>query len=161
MRASPKISKRRATVRARAREAREKPKPVGPDYLAIREIKAALTESTWSPSFSTFADTSLDLGWPHLHVEVLCFVRDLWWPGTESNRRRQPFQGCALPAELPGQEVFSVATALRLPQTPVSGSLRTGTNLRFQAHFWIGKCYAIRHLLFATKNRRPVHRAIC
>ncbi len=26
-----------------------------------------------------------------------------WWPGTESNRRRQPFQGCALPAELPGQ----------------------------------------------------------
>src|SRR5690348_16926257 len=25
-----------------------------------------------------------------------------WWPGTESNRRRQPFQGCALPAELPG-----------------------------------------------------------
>ncbi len=27
-----------------------------------------------------------------------------WWPGTESNRRRQPFQGCALPAELPGHE---------------------------------------------------------
>src|SRR6478736_5239065 len=26
----------------------------------------------------------------------------IWWPGTESNRRRQPFQGCALPAELPG-----------------------------------------------------------
>ena len=26
-----------------------------------------------------------------------------WWPGTESNRRRQPFQGCALPTELPGQ----------------------------------------------------------
>jgi hypothetical protein len=25
-----------------------------------------------------------------------------WWPGTELNRRRQPFQGCALPAELPG-----------------------------------------------------------
>src|ERR1700683_3696242 len=32
----------------------------------------------------------------------------LWWPGTESNRRRQPFQGCALPAELPGQESFSL-----------------------------------------------------
>jgi hypothetical protein len=27
-----------------------------------------------------------------------------WWPGTESNRRRQPFQGCALPTELPGRE---------------------------------------------------------
>ena len=21
----------------------------------------------------------------------------MWWPGTELNRRRQPFQGCALP----------------------------------------------------------------
>ena len=21
----------------------------------------------------------------------------IWWPGTELNRRRQPFQGCALP----------------------------------------------------------------
>src|SRR5271168_773786 len=27
----------------------------------------------------------------------------VWWPGTESNRRRQPFQGCALPTELPGR----------------------------------------------------------
>jgi|SRR5579885_719328 hypothetical protein len=26
-----------------------------------------------------------------------------WWPGTELNRRRQPFQGCALPTELPGR----------------------------------------------------------
>jgi hypothetical protein len=33
----------------------------------------------------------------------------MWWPGTESNRRRQPFQGCALPTELPGQEAFSLA----------------------------------------------------
>src|SRR5438270_12583478 len=30
------------------------------------------------------------------------FKRFKWWPGTESNRRRQPFQGCALPTELPG-----------------------------------------------------------
>ena len=29
-----------------------------------------------------------------------CF--EMWWPGTELNRRRQPFQGCALPPELPG-----------------------------------------------------------
>ena len=27
----------------------------------------------------------------------------VWWPGTDLNRRRQPFQGCALPTELPGQ----------------------------------------------------------
>ena len=26
----------------------------------------------------------------------------LWWPGTESNRRHKPFQGSALPTELPG-----------------------------------------------------------
>jgi hypothetical protein len=29
----------------------------------------------------------------------------IWWPGTELNRRRQPFQGCALPPELPGHFV--------------------------------------------------------
>ena len=27
---------------------------------------------------------------------------NLWWPGTESNRRHKPFQGSALPTELPG-----------------------------------------------------------
>src|SRR5215469_5809307 len=38
-------------------------------------------------------------------IEVLSRGKCLktWWPGTESNRRRQPFQGCALPTELPGQ----------------------------------------------------------
>ena len=32
----------------------------------------------------------------------LCKCLKTWWPGTELNRRRQPFQGCALPPELPG-----------------------------------------------------------
>src|SRR5437588_1282195 len=32
----------------------------------------------------------------------------MWWPGTESNRRRQPFQGCALPAELPGRGISTL-----------------------------------------------------
>lgn len=27
-----------------------------------------------------------------------------WWPETDSNRRRQPFQGCALPTELSGRQ---------------------------------------------------------
>jgi len=27
----------------------------------------------------------------------LCKSLKMWWPGTELNRRRQPFQGCALP----------------------------------------------------------------
>jgi DNA-binding transcriptional LysR family regulator len=38
-----------------------------------------------------------------------CGYLKTWWPGTELNRRRQPFQGCALPTELPGlgaREVF-------------------------------------------------------
>src|ERR1700677_287035 len=38
-----------------------------------------------------------------------CF--GMWWPGTELNRRRQPFQGCALPPELPGH--FLTHDALR------------------------------------------------
>jgi hypothetical protein len=28
-------------------------------------------------------------------------LRQMWWPGTELNRRRQPFQGYAQPAYLP------------------------------------------------------------
>jgi hypothetical protein len=35
-----------------------------------------------------------------------CFER---WPGTELNRRRQPFQGCALPTELPGRRNRAVS----------------------------------------------------
>src|SRR5208282_4829018 len=33
---------------------------------------------------------------------IRCNCLRIWWPGTELNRRRQPFQGCALPPELPG-----------------------------------------------------------
>ena len=41
-------------------------------------------------------------------TKFFCFwlsvsVEKEWWPGTESNRRRRPFQGRALPTELPGQ----------------------------------------------------------
>jgi hypothetical protein len=34
----------------------------------------------------------------------------LWWPGTESNRRRQPFQGCALPYK--PKTILRIAAAL-------------------------------------------------
>src|SRR5678816_996207 len=34
---------------------------------------------------------------------AICKLLKLVWPGTESNRRRRPFQGRALPTELPGQ----------------------------------------------------------
>ena len=35
-----------------------------------------------------------------------------WWPGTELNRRRQPFQGCALPPELPGHSLLTALAGL-------------------------------------------------
>src|SRR5499427_3885831 len=44
----------------------------------------------------------------------VCKPLILWWPGTESNRRRQPFQGCALPTELPGQILRSRVQGARL-----------------------------------------------
>jgi IS5 family transposase len=42
------------------------------------------------------------LGITHPERSKFSNLENLWWPGTESNRRRQPFQGCALPTELPG-----------------------------------------------------------
>ena len=41
-----------------------------------------------------------------------CF--EMWWPGTELNRRRQPFQGCALPPELPGHFLHRTSSTKRL-----------------------------------------------
>ena len=34
--------------------------------------------------------------------KLRAFGSMIWWPGRELNPRRQPFQGCALPPELPG-----------------------------------------------------------
>src|SRR5438445_12874336 len=48
-----------------------------------------------------------------------------WWPGTELNRRRQPFQGCALPPELPGH--VSRAAGGGLLQLSASARLAGGT----------------------------------
>src|SRR5262249_47989359 len=48
-----------------------------------------------------------------------CILLIWWWPGTELNRRRQPFQGCALPTELPGRcsgdvgSILIIAAAVR------------------------------------------------
>ena len=41
-----------------------------------------------------------------------------WWPGTELNRRRQPFQGCALPPELPGHSLQKARATV--PHEPCS-----------------------------------------
>src|ERR1700686_3604055 len=47
-----------------------------------------------------------------LLIGAKCF--EMWWPGTELNRRRQPFQGCALPPELPGHFLSAQLPAKRL-----------------------------------------------
>jgi hypothetical protein len=61
----------------------------------------------------------------------------LWWPGTELNRRRQPFQGCALPPELPGHaaplhgldacELWATPDLPELPAVKNAGVLGTAT----------------------------------
>ncbi len=33
-----------------------------------------------------------------LRIEGSCNLLKVWWPGTDLNRRRQPFQGCARPS---------------------------------------------------------------
>src|ERR1700677_1396433 len=50
------------------------------------------------------------MNWNETAVWRVCKSLKTWWPGTESNRRRQPFQGCALPTELPGRN--SAGTSL-------------------------------------------------
>src|SRR5579883_2929942 len=42
--------------------------------------------------------------WPALVREFVNLLKK-WCRGTELNRRRQPFQGCALPPELPRHEL--------------------------------------------------------
>ena len=46
-------------------------------------------------------------------VEDGCKLLKRWWPGTESNRRRQPFQGC-LPTLLSGSGSVEVHVQKRL-----------------------------------------------
>ena len=76
--------------------------------------------------------------------EGKCLKR--WWPGTELNRRRQPFQGCALPPELPGH---FWAHSLSAGAGRVMGHARTWTELPNQfrqsecwKHFWNSHDYS-------------------
>src|SRR5271157_6114985 len=55
----------------------------------------------------------------------VCKPLKTWWPGTELNRRRQPFQGCALPTELPGHVSKPALRAARIVR-----SARTGAGLQ-------------------------------
>src|ERR1700722_3465693 len=60
-----------------------------------------------------------------------------WWPGTELNRRRQPFQGCALPPELPGhvsRSTYPRPSTRIVRFTPIVEGLPTGEQLKRQMH---------------------------
>jgi hypothetical protein len=52
----------------------------------------------------------------HLKVRNRLKTKHIWWPGRELNPRRQPFQGCALPPELPGHFLSTHLFAQRLPR---------------------------------------------
>jgi hypothetical protein len=56
-----------------------------------------------------------------LLIEAKCF--GMWWPGRELNPRRQPFQGCALPPELPGH-FCSYSFVLHRPSKQMSVKTR-------------------------------------
>ena len=90
-----------------------------------------------------------------------------WWPGTELNRRRQPFQGCALPPELPGHVlahslsagavrlVWHASTWMELPVNSGSQTLEAcGTekiiatefgSLKMAAALWVAatRCFTL------------------
>ena len=56
-----------------------------------------------------------------------------WWPGTELNRRRRPFQGRALPTELPGQSSLIVGSDPETVKQPWHPDSRTNKG-RAHAH---------------------------
>ena len=69
-------------------------------FIGHRPAKKLTTEQDWDQNYSAF-NFDTDTHGPE-KIEGKCLKT--WWPGTELNRRRQPFQGCALPPELPGQK---------------------------------------------------------
>jgi hypothetical protein len=71
-----------------------------------------------------------------------------WWPGTELNRRRQPFQGCALPTELPGRSAYPDCTRYT--------ALQARRRLRFGYHM---KCH-YRDTLHRTLATLAVRRSL-
>ena len=66
-----------------------------------------------------------------------CKLLKTWWPGTELNRRRQPFQGCALPPELPGRLAKPAVCGIeRYPLDAVVAGLPTEPNESVAGSVW-------------------------
>jgi hypothetical protein len=89
--------------------------------LCVHRILCGLTEDAWQAPPSSYVSKTAHIWnrdsvcYPRKLTRSLpaicassntslipCMLLNRWWPGTELNRRRQPFQGCALPPELPG-----------------------------------------------------------
>ena len=95
---------RTLTVAARAGRATTRYRAVksdGPDDLVFQSVQSGrpMRDNNILARHIKPAGRKLGIGWVNwLHKSFR-----MWWPGTDLNRRRQPFQGCALPTELPGQ----------------------------------------------------------
>ena len=68
----------------------------------------------------------------------------MWWPGTELNRRRQPFQGCALPPELPGHFCRFTAEGLRVVGYANIGGIAGNRGLLQCGSWWNSPIIAIK-----------------
>jgi hypothetical protein len=79
------------------------------DYLRVAARKSGVVAPPRTFGFHTFRrplasvpiNMKVDIKTVR-QMEIATNYFEIWWPGTELNRRRQPFQGCALPPELPG-----------------------------------------------------------
>ena len=140
--ASPRHRLQRSVARA-SRASYRQPLPrqngeqMESNKMPGRQTGPAQVDSTSVP-FHERSSTRLEIGtnWNETEVLMACKLVKTWWPGTESNRRRQPFQGCALPAELPGRGSFSVPTCSRAAQRQYKTRVRivpgTASSLRFK-----------------------------
>src|SRR6266852_6746943 len=75
-------------------------------YLPAVRSRVPTASSGWAEQLSSSECTKFCSGfganWSQRQEMEPRKLLKTWWPGTELNRRRQPFQGCALPPELPG-----------------------------------------------------------
>src|SRR5688572_6377610 len=70
------------------------------DYC--NEANKPWSKRLWDSRVRHYRRARIGTNWNQLVELGVWKCLKTWWPGTESNRRRQPFQGCALPTELPG-----------------------------------------------------------
>ncbi len=55
-----------------------------------------VTQDAFHPVEASSRANNFGMKWNETAFWGACKLLKMWWPGTELNRRRQPFQGCAL-----------------------------------------------------------------